>query len=75
MITLCHSDIAQAIMSLNRFRQSPRTGHVERLIRIIGYIRHFPHAAISFRTGIPDHETLFGDTPVTMSGCTLSMVT
>ena len=65
MITLCRSDIAQAIMSLNRFRQSPRIGHVERLICIIGYIRHFPHAAIRFRTGIPDHETLFGDTPVT----------
>ena len=65
MITLCRSDIAQAIMSLNRFRQSPHIGHVERLIHIIGYIHHFPHAAIRFRTGIPDHETLFGDTPVT----------
>ena len=65
MITLCRSDIAQAIMSLNRFRQSPRIGHVERLTRIIGYIRQFPHAAIRFRTGIPDHETLFGDTPIT----------
>ena len=65
MITLCRSDIAQAIMSINRFHQSPRLGHVDRLTRIIGYIRQFPHAAIRFRTGIPDHETLFGDTPIT----------
>ena len=62
MTTLYHSDIAQAIMSLNCFRQSPR---IECLICIIGYIFHFPHAAIRFCTGIPDHETLFGDTPVT----------
>ena len=64
MITLCHSDIAQAIMSLNRFCQSPHIGHVECLIHIIGYICHFPPAAICFRTGIPDHETIFGDTPI-----------
>ena len=65
MITLCCSDIAQAIMSLNCFRQSPHIGHVERLTHIIGYIHHFPHAAIHFRTDIPDHETIFGDTPIT----------
>ena len=65
MITLCRSDIAQAIMSLNRFCQSPHIGHVEHLIHISGYIRHFPHTAIRFRTGIPDHETIFGDTLIT----------
>ena len=65
MITLCCSDIDQAIMSLNRFHQSPRIGHVEHFIRIIGYIHHFPHAAIHFCTGIPDHQTIFGDTPIT----------
>ena len=65
MITLCPSDIAQAIMSLNRFHQSPRIGHVERLTCIIGYIRQFPHAAVRFCTGIPDHEAIFGDHPIT----------
>jgi len=60
MITLRRSDIAQAIMSLNRFRQAPRKGHVERLHRIIGYLRQYPQGALRFRTGIPDHETVFG---------------
>ena len=65
MITLCHSDIAQAIISLNLFRQAPRIGHVEHLMCIIGHIHRFPHAAIRFHTGIPDHETIFGDKPIT----------
>ncbi|MDJ0828176.1 MAG: reverse transcriptase domain-containing protein, partial [Rhodobacter sp.] len=60
MITLCRMDIAHAIMSLNRFRNAPRIGHIERVRRIIGYVRRFPHAAIRFRTGIPDHESVFG---------------
>ena len=65
MITLCRFDIAHAIMSLSRFRNLPRVGHVERLKKICGYIRKNPHGAIQFRTGILDHEATFGTDPKT----------
>ena len=52
-------------MSLGRFRHQPRVGHLTRLQRIIGYLRKFPDAAIRFRTGIPDHESQFGNEPTT----------
>ena len=60
MITLCRFDIAHAIMTLSRFRNLPHIGHVERLKRVIGYVRKYPHASIRFRTGNPDHESYFG---------------
>ena len=56
-------DIAQAIMSLSRFRHCPRQGHVDRLKRVCGYIRKFPQGAIRFRVGIPDHESIFWSEP------------
>jgi hypothetical protein len=63
MITLCRFDIAQAIMTLSRFRAAPHIGHVERLKCVIAYVHRFPYAAIRFRTGIPDHEAIFGNEP------------
>ena len=60
MISLYHMDIAQAIMSLSRFRHFPHQGHVDCLKRVCGYIRKFPQGAIRFRVGIPDHESIFG---------------
>ena len=63
MISLCRMDIAQAIMSLSRFRHCPRQGHVDRLKRVCGYVRKFPQGAIRFRVGIPDHESIFGSEP------------
>ena len=63
MISLCHMDIAQAIMSLSRFHHCPLQGHVDRLKRVCGYIRKFPQGAIRFCVGIPDHESIFGPQP------------
>ena len=63
MISLCHMDIAQAIMSLSRFHHCPRQGHVDHLKRVCGYICKFPQGAIRFRVGIPDHESIFGAQP------------
>ena len=60
MISLCHMDIAQAIMSLSQFCHCPRQGHVDRLKRVCSYIRKFPQGAIRFHVGIPDHESIFG---------------
>ena len=60
MISLFCMDIAQAIMSLSRFRHCPRQGHVDCLKQVCGYIRKFPQGAIRFRVGILDHEYIFG---------------
>ena len=61
LITLSRFDIAHAIMSLGRFHAAPREGHLERLKRVIGYVRKRSHCAIRFRTGIPNYEEQFGD--------------
>ena len=55
-ISLCRFDIAVAVMTMGRFRAAPCAGHLERLKRICGYLRKFPHAAIRFRTSIPSHD-------------------
>ena len=54
MISLCRMDIAQAIMSLSRFRHCSHQGHVDHLKRVCGYIRKFTQGAIRFHAGIPD---------------------
>ena len=36
-------DIAVHVMTMSRFRQLPRVGHLERLKRIIGYLANFTH--------------------------------
>ena len=61
MVSLCRLDIAHALMSLSRFRQCPRKGHITRLKHVCGYIKKFPQGAIRIRTGIPDHESVFGE--------------
>ena len=63
-ISLCRFDILHAVMSLGRFRAAPREGHLERLKRMVGYLKKRPHGAIRFRTEIPNHEATYGDEPV-----------
>ena len=62
-ISLCRFDVAHAVMTLSRYRAAPLVGHLERAKRIVGYLRHHPHGAIRFRTGIPDHEAIYGEHP------------
>jgi hypothetical protein len=64
MISLCRFDIAQAVMTLSRYRASPREGHLEAVKRLIGYCRKRPHCAIRFRTEIPKYEDVFGVDPI-----------
>ena len=63
-ISLCRFDVLHAVMSLGRFRAAPRKGHLERLKRLVGYMRKRPHGAIRFRTEIPNHEATFGANPI-----------
>ena len=58
-VTLGRLDIACAVMWMSRFRAAPRAGHLQRLHRMYGYLRHAPDAAIRFRTHVPDNERLY----------------
>jgi hypothetical protein len=55
-VTLGRFDIYTAVTTMSSFRSCPRKGHLERLKYMYGYLRKFPHGAIRFRTGIPNHE-------------------
>ena len=58
VVTLGRLDIAVAVMTLSSFRAAPREGHLERAKRIYGYLRKMKHAAIRFRTGLPDYSSI-----------------
>ena len=75
LVTLSRFDIAHAVMSLGRFRVAPRNGHLDRLKRVVGYLKKRPNCAIRFRTEVPDYESVFGAEPIkydwmeTVYGC------
>ena len=46
----------QTTMTLGRFRNAPRRGHLDNIERIVGYLRAHPDAAIRFRTEIPNYD-------------------
>ena len=39
-------DIAVHVMTMSRFRQQPRIGHLEGHKKIIGYLANFPHGSL-----------------------------
>ena len=51
-------DIAIHVMTMSRFRQQPRIGHLERLKKIVIYLANFPHGALRFRLHEPDYSNL-----------------
>ena len=51
-------DIAVHVMTMSRFRQQPRIGHLERPKKIVGYLANFPHGALRFRLHEPDYSNL-----------------
>ena len=51
-------DIAVHVMTMSRFRQQPRIGHLERLKKIVGYLVNLPHGALRFRVHEPDYSNL-----------------
>ena len=55
-ISLGRLDIATAVMTMSSFRSAPREGHLSRTKRICGYLLKMKHAAIRFRTGLPDYS-------------------
>ena len=45
-------------MTMSRFIQQPRIGHLERLKKIVGYLANFPHGVLRFRLHEPDYSNL-----------------
>ena len=58
VVSLGRFDIMSAVMTMSRFRAIPRTGHLDRVKRIYGYLKKFKTGTIRFRTGEPDYADL-----------------
>jgi hypothetical protein len=58
LVSLGRFDIATAVMTMSSFRATPRVGHLDRMKRIYGYVSKMRHAAIRFRTGVPDYSAI-----------------
>jgi hypothetical protein len=54
LISLGRFDIFTATMTMSRFRAAPRSGHIERIKRIYGYLYKFKEGAIRYRVNNPD---------------------
>jgi hypothetical protein len=57
-MTLGRFELLVGVAMMSSFRIAPRKGHLERLQRMYGYLKRNPDAAIRFRIGIPDHESI-----------------
>ena len=57
-ITLGRYDILAQVMSMSRFRLAPKIGHLERMMRLFGYLAKTKHYAIRYRTKERDYSHL-----------------
>ena len=57
-IQLGRFDIATATMTMSRYRAAPRQGHLERVMRICGYLSKMRHAVLRIRTEEPDYSDI-----------------
>jgi hypothetical protein len=57
LVTLGRFTILIAVTTMSGYRIAPREGHLERLKRIIGYVKKHADGAICFHTNIPDHDS------------------
>ena len=53
-VTLGRFDISTAVMTMSGFRVAPRTGHLDRVKRIAGYLSKMKDGVIRFRVEEPD---------------------
>jgi hypothetical protein len=51
-------DITTAVMSMSSFRAAPRSGHLERVRHICGYLSKTRQVVIRLRTDGPDYSDL-----------------
>ena len=57
-VTLGRYGILAQVISMSRFRLAPKTGHLERMKRLYGYLAKTKHFAIRYRTNEPDYSHL-----------------
>lgn len=57
-VSIGRIDITTAVMTMSSYSSAPRKGHLERLKRIYGYLKHYKTAAIRIRTHEPDISDL-----------------
>ena len=57
-ISLGRFDIATAVMTMSGFRTAPRSGHLDRVKRICGYLSKMKHGFIRIRTDEPDYSDM-----------------
>ena len=55
-VSIGRLDITTAVMTMYKFRVAPRVGHLDRVMRIFGYLDRFKDADIRFRTDVPDYS-------------------
>ena len=57
-VTLGRYDIQYAVNTMARFAMAPRQGHVKRMLRLFGYLKHHKKFRIAFDTGEPYYGDL-----------------
>ena len=57
-IMLGRYDILAHVMSMSRFRLAPKSGHLEKMNRLYGYLAKTKHFAIRYRPKEPDFSHL-----------------
>jgi hypothetical protein len=58
MVTNGQLNITTAVMTMSGFRVAPRTGHLEIVKQIYGYLSKMRHSVIRVRTDEPDYSDL-----------------
>ncbi len=53
IITLGRFDVQYATNSLSRFSMAPRVGHLDAILRVMVYLKCFPHGCILIDTSVP----------------------
>ena len=54
VVTIGRFDVAHATMSLSRFSACPRKGHLERVLKVFGYLKRRPNRRIVVDSRSPD---------------------
>src|SRR5512133_1542670 len=57
-VTIGRFDIQYATITLARFAQMPREGHLQRCLRLFGYLKHYPKHRIKQDMNHPHYEGL-----------------
>ena len=56
LITIGRFDVQFAVTALARYSHAPRAGHLNALLRVMGYIKKFKKAKILVDPTLPNHE-------------------